>query len=66
MSAWASSTGDPISKITRAKWSGGVTQVGESCFASAEALSSNPSPAPSSKRTPKQTAKTATKQILEK
>jgi starvation-inducible outer membrane lipoprotein len=35
---------DPISKITRAKWTGGVAQEVELLFCKCEALSSNPSP----------------------
>jgi hypothetical protein len=34
---------DPISKITRAKWTGGVAQAVEHLFCKCKALSSNPS-----------------------
>jgi hypothetical protein len=33
---------DPISKITKAKWTGGVTQAVESLLCKCKALSSNP------------------------
>jgi hypothetical protein len=33
----------PISKITRAKWTGGVAQAAEDLFCKREGLSSNPS-----------------------
>jgi hypothetical protein len=36
------SSGDPISKITRAKWTGGAAQAGEHLLCKYEALSSNP------------------------
>jgi hypothetical protein len=35
---------DPISKITRAKWTGGVAQLVEYLLCKCEALSSNSSP----------------------
>jgi hypothetical protein len=41
--AWANSSQDPISKITRAKWTGGVTQAVELLLCKSKALSSNPS-----------------------
>jgi hypothetical protein len=34
----------PISKVTRAKWTGGVAQAVERLLCNREALSSNPSP----------------------
>jgi hypothetical protein len=34
----------PISKITRAKWTGGVTRAGKHLLGKFKALSSNPSP----------------------
>jgi hypothetical protein len=40
----------PISKITRAKWTGGVTQVIEYLLCKREALSSNPTGARNKKR----------------
>jgi hypothetical protein len=40
----ASSSQDPISKITRAKWTGGVTQAVECLLYKCKALSSNPCP----------------------
>jgi hypothetical protein len=42
--AWTNSSGDPISKITRAKWAGGVGQVVELLLCKCKALSSNPNP----------------------
>jgi hypothetical protein len=42
---------DPISKITRAKWTGGVVQAVERLFCKSEALSSNPSPTKKKKTT---------------
>jgi hypothetical protein len=42
--AQAKGSQDPIAKITRAKWIGGVTQTGECVLHELEALSSNPSP----------------------
>jgi hypothetical protein len=36
---------DPISKRTRAKWTGGVAQAVELLLCKGEALSSNPTPA---------------------
>jgi hypothetical protein len=41
---------DPISKVTRAKWTGGVAQVLEFLLWRHEALSSNSSPIPPPKR----------------
>jgi hypothetical protein len=41
--AWANSCQHPISKITRAKWTIGVTQAIECLLWKSEALSSNPS-----------------------
>jgi hypothetical protein len=40
MPARENSSGDPISKITRAKWTGGVAEVVESLLCKCEALSS--------------------------
>jgi hypothetical protein len=40
----------PSPKITRAKWTGGVTQVVEHLLCKHEALSSNPSPTERKKR----------------
>jgi hypothetical protein len=42
--AQENSSQDPIFKITRVKWTGGVAQVVEHLFCKGEALSSNPSP----------------------
>jgi hypothetical protein len=42
--AWADSSRDPISNITRAKWTGGVAQAAEYLLCKCEALSSNSSP----------------------
>jgi hypothetical protein len=42
--AWANSLWDPISKITRAKWTGGVAWAVEYLFCKLKALSSNTSP----------------------
>jgi hypothetical protein len=42
--AWANRSQDPISKITRAKCTGGVAQVVELLLCKHEALSSKPSP----------------------
>jgi hypothetical protein len=36
--------GDPISKITRAKWTGGVAEATEHLLCKCEALGSNPVP----------------------
>jgi hypothetical protein len=38
---WANSSQDPISKIARAKWTGGVAQGVEHLLCKYEALSSN-------------------------
>jgi hypothetical protein len=38
---WANSLQDPISKITRAKWTGGVAQAVEGLLCKHEVLSSN-------------------------
>jgi hypothetical protein len=43
----------PISKITRAKWAGGVAQVVECLLCKCKAMSSNPSPTKKKKRAPK-------------
>jgi hypothetical protein len=43
-SAWANSSSYPISKITRAKSTGGVAQVVQHLLCKCEALSSNPVP----------------------
>jgi hypothetical protein len=43
-SAQANSSQDPISKITRAKWTGGVVQTIECQLCKLEALTSNPCP----------------------
>jgi hypothetical protein len=40
----ANSSFDPVSKIIRAKWLGGMTQVAEHLLCKLKALSSNPSP----------------------
>jgi hypothetical protein len=40
----------PISRITRAKWTGGVVQTMEYLLCSCEALSSNPSPTKKKKK----------------
>jgi hypothetical protein len=42
--AQANSLQDPISKITRAKWTGGMPQAVEHLLCKCEALSSNPNP----------------------
>jgi hypothetical protein len=42
--SWANSLQDPISKITREKWTGGVTQAVQCLLCKCEALSINPSP----------------------
>jgi hypothetical protein len=42
--AWANSSQDPMSKITTAKWTGGVAQAIKHLFCKRKALSSNPSP----------------------
>jgi hypothetical protein len=42
--AWTNSFRDPIFKITRAKWTGGVVQVVECLLCKCEILSSNSSP----------------------
>jgi hypothetical protein len=42
--AWAYNSQDSISKITRAKWTGGVAQAVLYLLCKMEALSSNPSP----------------------
>jgi hypothetical protein len=42
--AGANSSQDPISKITRAKWTAGVAQAVEYLFAKWKVLSSNPGP----------------------
>jgi hypothetical protein len=42
--AWANSSREPISKITRARWTGGVAQVVECLLCKCEALSLNPVP----------------------
>jgi hypothetical protein len=42
--AWANSSGTPISKITRATWTGGEAQVVESLLCKHQVLSSNPIP----------------------
>jgi hypothetical protein len=39
--AWTNNSQDPVSKITRAKWTGGVAQVLECPLCKCEALSSN-------------------------
>jgi hypothetical protein len=41
----------PISKITRAKWTGGVTQAVEHLLCQHEALNSNPSPTKNNHKT---------------
>jgi hypothetical protein len=41
MALQAKSTQDPISKITRAKWTGGVAQVAEHLLCKHKALNSN-------------------------
>jgi hypothetical protein len=50
----------PISKISRAKWTGGIDQVVEFLLWKCEALSSNPSPT-KKKKQPKTKPKTAKK-----
>jgi hypothetical protein len=40
---------DPISKITRAKWTGGMVQAVEHLLCKCEALSSNYNPSPKNK-----------------
>jgi hypothetical protein len=42
--AWANSLQDPISKITRAKWTRDLVQTIECLLCKCKALSSNPSP----------------------
>jgi hypothetical protein len=46
---WTNSLQDPISKITKAKGTGGVAQAAEHMLCKCEALSSNPSSTPSKK-----------------
>jgi hypothetical protein len=51
--AQTKSSGDPISKTTRTKWTGGVAQAAEYLLCKCEALSSEPNPnhhPPSKKR----------------
>jgi hypothetical protein len=42
--AWANSSQNPISKIIRTKWTGGVAQAVEFLLCKCEALNSNPNP----------------------
>jgi hypothetical protein len=53
--AWANSSQDSISKITRAKWTRGVAQATKHLICKCETLSSNPT---STKKPPKTTTKT--------
>jgi hypothetical protein len=48
--AWASSSQDPISKITRIKWIGGVTQTVECLLCKHKALSSKTQTHPTPKK----------------
>jgi hypothetical protein len=48
--AWANSSWDPISKITRAKGTGGVAQEVEACFASVKPWVQSPVPPPKKDR----------------
>jgi hypothetical protein len=52
--AQASSSKDPISKISRAKWTGGVARAVESLLCKHEALSSNSSPTKKNQKTKKE------------
>jgi hypothetical protein len=47
----------PISKITRAKWSGGVARVVDHLLGKCEALNSNPSPIKTKSQQTKKAAK---------
>jgi hypothetical protein len=51
VSAWANSSQDPVSKIARAKWTGGVAQVVKHLLCKCEVLTSNPSPNPNKQKT---------------
>jgi hypothetical protein len=47
---WANSSQDPISKITNAKWTGGIARVVEHLLCKLETLSSNPNPSQKKKK----------------
>jgi hypothetical protein len=49
-SAWENYSRESISKVTTAKWSGGVTQAKDCLLCKYEALSSNASPTPPQKK----------------
>jgi hypothetical protein len=48
--SWANNSQDPISKITRAKWTGGLAQAVEHLLCKCKALSSNPVPSKKKKK----------------
>jgi hypothetical protein len=48
--AWGNSSRDPISKITKAKWTAGVAQVVKRLLCKGEALSSKFSPTKKKKK----------------